>query len=173
METIRDLFLERKSYIIEYKLNEKYYLFIEMLNENGCDIFEEFNENLLIDNLLVELHSSDYEICEWYDERKIDLDCDLKNLENIMNHAIMLYESDHITMEEFNDLTNLDIEDSEIFDLIEDAFLYCRDTKKDFCETLMADFTPYSQMLRNKDLNLNECLYSFMNEMGYVSRKKA
>lgn len=106
METIKDLFIQEKSYIVEYKLNDKYYLFIEALDEFDCAINGAFNiengkydfdEDYITDNILVELHEmNDYDnpVCEWYGCCKFKLDTTLEHLEKVMEYAIELYESD-------------------------------------------------------------------------------
>ena len=104
IKTIKDLFIEQKSYIVEYKLNDKYYLFIEALSENGCTLTRKFdklymwrkNKTKLENNILVELHSYDFDdsICEWYNCSKFDIDKTLENLKEIMQYAIDQYESE-------------------------------------------------------------------------------
>ena len=97
MKTIKDLFIEQKSYIAENKLNDKYYLFIEALSENGCTLTsQQFDKRMLENNILVELHSYDFDdsICEWYNCSKFDIDTTLEHLEKVMEYAIDQYESE-------------------------------------------------------------------------------
>ena len=53
----KELFIKEKSYIIEVKINDKYYLWIESLDEYGCSNTGDFNEEKLTNNYLVELHT--------------------------------------------------------------------------------------------------------------------
>lgn len=98
METIKDLFIEEQSYIVEHKLNDKYYLWIEALSENGNTLTSsKFDERMLEDNILVELHETeDYDntVCEWHGCCKFKLDTTVEHLEKVMEYAIELYESE-------------------------------------------------------------------------------
>ena len=97
MKTIKDLFIEQKSYIAEYKLNDKYYLWIEALSENGCTLTRKFDKRMLEDNILVELHEMndcDNPVCEWYGCCKFNLDTTVEHLEKVMEYAIEQYESE-------------------------------------------------------------------------------
>ena len=97
METIKDLFIQEQSYIVEYKLNEKYYLWIEALSENGNTLTSsKFDKRMLENNILVELHNYNYSdsICEWYNCSRFDLNETLERVEKIMKYAIEQYESD-------------------------------------------------------------------------------
>lgn len=93
METIKDLFIEEQSYIVEHKLNDKYYLWIEAFHEYGNA--QRFDERILLGNVLVELHSYDFDdsICEW-DYEDFNVDTTVEYLEKVMKFAIELYESD-------------------------------------------------------------------------------
>lgn len=53
----KDLFIKEKSYIIEVKIDDKYYLWIECLDEYGGSITGDFDEEKLTNNYLVELHT--------------------------------------------------------------------------------------------------------------------
>lgn len=98
METIKDLFIKEQSYIVEHKLNDKYYLWIEALSENGNTLTSsKFDKRMLENNILVELHEmNDYDnpVCEWYDCCKINLDTTVEYLEKVMEYAIEQYESE-------------------------------------------------------------------------------
>lgn len=76
-------------------------------------------------------------------------------------------------LEEFNALTGLDIhagEDyAEAYKLVNDAYMKVKEDKYEFCKNLMADFKPYSQMLRCKYLDQTYCLWEFMVKIGYSS----
>lgn len=52
-----ELFIKEKSYIIEIKIDDKYYLWVENLDKNGCSIIGDFDEKKLTNNYLVELHT--------------------------------------------------------------------------------------------------------------------
>ena len=41
--TLKDLFLEKGSYIIDIPINNKFHLFIEGLSENRCSIIDDFD----------------------------------------------------------------------------------------------------------------------------------
>lgn len=98
METIKDLFIEEQGYIVEHKLNDKYYLWIEALSENGNTLTSsKFDERMLEDNILVELHETeDYDnpVCEWHGCCKFNLDTTIEHLEKVMEYAIEQYESE-------------------------------------------------------------------------------
>lgn len=97
MKTIRDLFLEQKSYIITYDLGNNYYLWIESLSENGNTITsQKFDEKMLENNLIIELHSQKFDesIAEWESYSDFDLDCEIDFLKKSMEYAIQLYESE-------------------------------------------------------------------------------
>lgn len=76
-------------------------------------------------------------------------------------------------LEEFNIITGLDIhvgEDyKEAYKLVEEAYNKCKEDKFQFCYNLMADFKPYSEMLRCKYLDQTYCLWEFMVKIGYSS----
>lgn len=106
-QRIIDLFIENKSYVVEYKLNDKYYLFIEALDEFGCAINGAFNiengkydfdEHYITDNILVELHNYNYSdsICEWCNCSRFDLYEAMERVEKIMQYAIKEYESKQV-----------------------------------------------------------------------------
>lgn len=55
MKTLKDLFLDKKDYVLEIVINDDYYLFCEGLSELGCTLsHEKFNVNK-IKNLCLEL----------------------------------------------------------------------------------------------------------------------
>lgn len=80
-------------------------------------------------------------------------------------------------LEEFNALTGLNIhqgEDyAEAYNLVEKAYINCKENKFEFCKNLMADFKPYSQMLRCKHLDQTYCLWEFMTKIGYSSYSRS
>lgn len=93
--TIKDLFIQKQSYIVDHKLNDNYYIYIEALTENGEAIQEEeFNEYAITPNTCIELHEYgiDDSICEWYSECQFEVWRDLEGLEEVMKHAIRFYE---------------------------------------------------------------------------------
>lgn len=98
MKTIKDLFIEEQSYVVEHKLNDNYYSWIEALSENGCTLTSsKFDERMLEDNILVELHKmDDYDnpVCEWYNCCKFNIDTTVEHLEKVMEYAIERYESE-------------------------------------------------------------------------------
>ena len=97
MKTIKNLFIEEQSYIVEYKLNDKYYLFIEALDEFGGSIQEEnFNQYAITENTCVELCSYEAHdtICEWYSHCQFKAFETLEHLEKVMEYAIEQYESE-------------------------------------------------------------------------------
>jgi hypothetical protein len=94
--TIENLILENKNYIVEYKLNDKYHLFIEALNEFGESIQDDtFNEQNLTQNILVELHETGFDqIAEWYGICSFELYTTLEYLERVMHYAIEQFEQE-------------------------------------------------------------------------------
>lgn len=97
MKTIKDLFIEQKSYIATYELNNGYYLWLECLSENGNTITSHnFDERMLEDNIIVELHHEDFydSICEWYNCSKFHLNETMDRIKDIMKYAIEQYESE-------------------------------------------------------------------------------
>lgn len=62
METIKDLMLEGKTFVIEIQLTDDYYIFIEALDEYSCTINYSNRENFDIykaNFLMCEVHSTD------------------------------------------------------------------------------------------------------------------
>ena len=55
LNKIKDLFNDKKQYVCEYKVSDKYLLYIEGLDENGECILGDFDINN-IKNVIVELH---------------------------------------------------------------------------------------------------------------------
>lgn len=94
MKTIRDLFLEQKCYIVTYDLGNNYYIWIENLSENGCTLTREFSEKMLENNVIVELHSENFDdsIAEWCVDT-FGLDTTIIYLEKVMYYAIEDFES--------------------------------------------------------------------------------
>lgn len=93
MKKIKDLFIERKEYAIEYRLNDRYYLWVEALDKNGA-LIQELGFNLeLIEGLLIELHDRKCKydtFTEW--NGLIHKECELETLESICQSAIQFYE---------------------------------------------------------------------------------
>ena len=54
--TLLDLFEDKKSYIVEEKLDDEYYLYIEALNENGEEIYQDKFDADNIKNVLVGIY---------------------------------------------------------------------------------------------------------------------
>lgn len=93
MKKIKDLFIEKQNYIIEYNLNDRYYLWIEALDENGASIQEEDFEWYCVFGVLIELHDRNNNhdtFCEW--NELFHTDCTLEDLKSIMQSAISIYE---------------------------------------------------------------------------------
>lgn len=80
-----------------------------------------------------------------------------------------------MTLYEFNNLTGLDIKVGEdyanAYELVERAYMNCKDDKKTFCKNLMEDFGPYKSMARCKYLDETYCLHEFMTKIGYTPYK--
>ncbi|MDD3225858.1 MAG: hypothetical protein PHX70_14360 [Clostridium sp.] len=81
--TIKDLMVEEQEYIVEYRISENYYLYIEGLN-NGCVINGKFNANN-IESLLVEIIRGSNGESELL--TNIDLDLEDK-IENIKDYVL-------------------------------------------------------------------------------------
>ena len=84
---IKDLFIEKKSYIVEYPLNHDCYLFIEALDENGCSIMREFNIDE-VKNVLVELSDD----CGYYIETLYGITLDTTIKEVVQQASLLLGE---------------------------------------------------------------------------------
>lgn len=78
-----------------------------------------------------------------------------------------------MTLQEFNDLTGLNImvgEDyAKAYELVEQAYMRTTEDKQTFCRNLMADFSIYKTMPRCKHLDETYCLWEFMKKVGYTS----
>ena len=55
-KTLYDLFVAQESFILEIEIDKEHHLFIENLNQYGCcQAYEEFNKQLLTNEILVEV----------------------------------------------------------------------------------------------------------------------
>ena len=93
MKKIKDLFIEKQSYIIEYNYDDRYYMWIEALDENGASIQDEKFDFKNIEGVLIELHdrNNNYDtFCEW--NELIHYDCEIETLKSICSGAIRQYE---------------------------------------------------------------------------------
>lgn len=93
--TLKDLFIENESYILEIDINEEYYLFCEGLDENGCTntVKDNFDVNN-IKNLCLELFERKaYEYIESIDSRDITPN---EKIEDLKEKTLNLLGGDYV-----------------------------------------------------------------------------
>lgn len=82
--TLRDLFTQKQSYIVEIKIDENYHLWIEGLSELGSSIDDKFNVDN-IKNLCIELiDSQEGDYINTIDSYGITLDSVVEDLKELV-----------------------------------------------------------------------------------------
>lgn len=82
MTTLKDIFLKHKSYIVEFKINKYFYLFIEGLDNYGGCITSKFDISKIA-TFCIELFKKNGEYIVTIDSFNIGLTTSLKDLKKL------------------------------------------------------------------------------------------